>query len=288
MLQTITPFRQLARAYASLLSGSSALTQLSAEAKRCAERGGEIELAITQQFHEAVKSLPRVEIGNIALYQRMGLTLLLDRKSLVDYAVIEHGEWEAPQVSYLTGLIKESLKTHPVTFLDLGSYWGLYSLMAMRAGVQTIHAFDADRHNFAQLQSQVFLNNAAGVINCHWRAISNKNGTIPFWDSRTHPDGNRGGVGVVQESDPRANAEVPCVRLDDYLPLSGQFIVAKMDLESHETEALQGMVNLFANNKVILQVEIYDEHMSSRQPILEQLGLRQIHRIGYDHYLTNF
>jgi FkbM family methyltransferase len=265
MLTSITPFRQLARLYSAALRSADSLENMPA--------------------HKVI--VHPAEKRDVDLYDRLGLRLLLDRASFVDREVIDSGCWEAEQVAFLTSIIRRQLQKSPVTFLDLGSYWGLYSLLAMRAGVQTIHAFDADRHNFAQMQAQVFLNDASSVVTAHNKAVSSEAGMLTFWDSRTHPGGNRAGVGVVPDDFPRATYKVPAVSIDEYLPMAGKFLVVKTDLESHEPQALRGMVNTIRNNRVVMQIECLDHNGEAILAEASKLGLRKVHEIAPDSYFTN-
>jgi len=291
MLQTITPIRQLARLYAAVLrigTGDKAVAARIDEQtntlKTVAEAVGQMSTALGTAIRE--RHAPPAQ--QFELHERLGLRLLLDRKSMVDRVVIETGSWEPEQTGFMERLIREQLKRQPVTFLDLGSYWGLYSLLAMRAGAQTIHAFDADRHNFAQLQAQIFLNNASGIITPHFKAVSAAAGVVTFQDSRDISDSNRAGAGVTLRAPTRKTFDVDCVSIDDYLPLNDEFLIIKMDLEGHEPSALRGLIKTLARHKAILQVEIYGKHAEESRPIIEELGLRPFHRIDVDHYFANF
>lgn len=224
----------------------------------------------------------------IDLYDRLGLTLLLDESSLVDKCVIDSGTWESDQLAYISGLTERFRKFDKPMFLDIGSYWGLYSLLAMKSGAfAEQYAFEADRHNFAQLQSNLFLNKAAGRIRAVNKAISEKEGTLNFWDSNDHPDGNRAGVGVIAWDEARVGYPVDAVSIDAFVPVTGRHILMKLDVEGHETQVLRGLTQTVANNKVVMQVEIFEQHHDQVFAEVERLGLRTIHTIYPDHYVTN-
>lgn len=282
MLTTITPFRQLARLYSAALRSADSLERIRAWTE-APPPPQPVEVPAPQVVVQPIEPEKRA----LELYDRLGLRLVLDRASLVDRQVIDAGHWEPEQIAFLTSVIRRQLQKTPVTFLDLGSYWGLYSLLAMRAGVQTIHAFDADRHNFAQMQAQVFLNDATSVVTAHNKAISSTAGMLTFWDSRAHPGGNRAGVGVVPEDFQMPTYKVPCVSVDEYLPMQGKFIIIKLDLESHEPQALRGMVNTIRDNKVVMQIECFDQNRDAILAETEKLGLRKVHEIAPDWYFTN-
>jgi FkbM family methyltransferase len=293
MLQTITPFRQMARIYGGFLSAVRSLSELTKakelQAQQMREHAEQMAGSLRDLASRLVASdtaQRRYDGSRVDVYGRMELKLLLDRASLVDRAVIESGTWEAPQTEYLIGLAKHFMKDDPV-FLDLGAYWGLYSLLAMRAGVRRIHAFDADRHNFAQLEAQIFLNDASSFITPHNKAISSTAGTVTFRDSRTAPGGNRAGAGVVGTDGGFVTVETPAVSIDEYFSFQGETIFLKLDLEGHEAQALEGMRKTIENNRVVLQIEMFPLHAADIMGVVETLGLRRIHSIEPDGYFTN-
>jgi FkbM family methyltransferase len=206
---------------------------------------------------------------------------------MVDNAVIWTSEWEAAQLSYMSKLTERIRKLNPI-FADVGSYWGLYSLVAMQSGAfKKIYAFEADRHNFAQLQANLFLNNAAHEITAVNCAASDAPGSVKFFDSRTHPDGNRGGVGVVGDRPGFSTYSMEAVPLDDAIDVVGQTILMKIDVEGYEASVLRGMKRLISQNKIVMQVEVFDDLSEKVFAETSRLGLRKFHRIGDDHYLTN-
>lgn len=224
----------------------------------------------------------------VDIYPRFGFNLMLDGSSLVDKCVIDSGTWEPDQLAYIAALTERFRKFDKPMFLDIGSYWGLYSLIAMQSGVfETQYAFEADRHNFRQLQANLFLNKTGGKIQAINKAVSSENGTVKFWDSINHPDGNRAGVGVIRWEDDRVGYPVEAVSIDKAIVAIDRYILMKLDVEGHEAQVLQGLTQTVANNKVVMQVEIFEQQHDQVFAEVERLGLRTIHKIYPDHYLTN-
>jgi FkbM family methyltransferase len=261
MLSRVTPFRQIARLYDSVLSISNSLVALA----------------------EALKPQKK----DVDLYQRFDMRLLLDKSSLVDRNIIENGSWEAEQTNFFMGLMGKFVGQKNSVFIDIGAYWGLYSLLALRYGVDTIYAFEPDRHNFAQLQAQIFLNGASGHIRPINKAVSISAATVRFWDSRTHPSGNRAGVGIVDKHFALPTYDVEAVSIDEHLQLEDATIGIKLDVEGHEPEALRGMTQTLKKNRVIMQIEVFDCNCDRILPLIETLGIREIKRISPDRYYTN-
>jgi FkbM family methyltransferase len=202
--------------------------------------------------------------------------------------VIDTGTWEPKQLEYFAGLVERFRGKPNAVFFDIGSYWGLYSFLTLQAGVfDEIYAFDADRHNFAQLQANLFLNNAAHAITAINKAVSDKPGQLSFWDSRTQPDKNRAGVGVIDEAAGLSSYTVEAVSVDSFVTSTGGNFLMKIDVEGHEESVLKGMHNTLAGNKVVMQIEVFEQDHERVFAEVSRLGLRQIHSIYPDYYLTN-
>lgn len=298
-IKRVTPFRQAFRAYSAILSNRDSLEALQEQHRVIAEQSSaelqdalarskaEFEETVTRTL-ESVAALVKPEPGTVDLFDRMGLRLLLDQDSMLDKRLVEAGEWEAEQVAYFGAMIERLRKKNPLVFLDIGSYFGLYSLIAHKScAFDQIHAFEADRHNFAQLQANLFLNRATKAVTSHNKAVGDKDGTLFMRDSTTHQDGSRAGVGVVDEASGFAGFHVPSVAIDSALHLSGCHVMMKIDVEGFEASVLRGLTQTIADNKVVMQIEVYDENAEPAVAEIDRLGLRQIHGIYPDRYLTN-
>ncbi|HDR9834722.1 TPA: FkbM family methyltransferase [Burkholderia multivorans] len=301
----MTPFRQIYRAYSTLigLRGSvDALTHrvdgvadrvdhLANRVDGVADAAGAIEPTLTK-INEAIGSIQESIAINakkpIDLYERHGFTFVLDKSSLVDRSMIETSQWEPGQVDFFTRLLEHFRGEAGNVFLDIGSYWGLYSFLALKSRLfDKIYTFEADPNNFAQLQANIFLNRAAREITAFNKAVSLKPGFLNVWNSLCHPDGNRGGVGIVADSFPQPTSMVESITIDGFLQLRGRNIAAKIDVEGHEFEVLSGMEQTIRDNRVIMQVEIYPAQYDAVFPLIDRLGLHRIHQVEHDFYLTN-
>lgn len=286
----VTPFRQLTRAYSALLNINHAVGNLHALQRDAIREGmAGVESAAGVQVAIAAVAQPIVApVRDVDVHERMGLNLLLDKSSLMDRCVIETGTWEPEQLAYVAELTERFRKFDKTMFLDIGSYWGLYSLLAMKSGVfAEQYAFEADRHNFAQLQSNIFLNHAAGKIKSINKAVSEEVAVLRFRDSTTHPEGNRAGASVIGWDEDFAGYAVDAVPIDLAVPVADRYILMKLDVEGHEAPVLRGLTQTVAKNKVVMQVEIFEQHHDQVFAEIDRMGLRTIHKIYPDHYLTN-
>lgn len=292
-LSAIPPIRQLSRFYSAILSIDGSLQEIRKEIDR---QGAALPSEI-KRIGDSLNDLSRIveraipDKHQIDIHVINGYRLLLDRASLVDRLVIEQGEWEGPQVRQLISLAERFRGKGDAIFLDVGSFWGYYTFMLHKTGLfSQIHAFDADKSNFSQLQSNVLLNGLSEVVKTHNFAVSDRAGLLTVRSSSAAPDGNRGAARVLEPHEIAGEASetsIQCDAIDNVIKVSNANIVVKMDVEAHEDRALKGMRELFSKNNVIAQIEIYDEQEVRVLPVIEELGLRPVGKIYPDHFFTN-
>lgn len=231
------------------------------------------------------------EIRSFSLWDRMGLSLFLDKTSLVDRALIEGGAWEPDHLNYLTKTaLRYADSSRDMVFLDIGAYFGLYAMVMARTNLfGKIVAFEADPLNFRQLCANLLTNDPHCLIEPRFIAVSDEPGEITYASSLHHPDGNRGGVGVNEGASVESTDTilVKTEKIDTLVPLKGKRIIAKIDVEGHEPRVLAGMRRLLVDNKAFLQIETFYK-LQEIKDILEPLGYRAVHRIKDDHFFTNF
>ena len=231
--------------------------------------------------------------GRYMVERRLGLRLLLDRENAVDRQIFISGSWEPECVDQLFGLIEQERRHHKgeAVFLDVGSHWGLYALLAHKTGhFSRIVAFEPDPTNYAQLQANLFLNDAAVAIEPRQLAASDREATFGLVLRTRH---NRGGTRLAEEGEA---AQVACraVRLDRELDFEGKLLVMKMDVESHELAAVEGMMGLLAKNHCVLQIEIWsatEELLARRLPFITEMlachGIKQVKQIDSDYFFVS-
>lgn len=234
---------------------------------------------------DTAQDAPTSEAPAFVLHSAFGLTLLLDPSSLVDRTVLKSGKWEQQQLALMDRATRAMSTTERGAFLDIGAYWGLYGILAHRAGARDVHIFEPDRRNFSQLQSQLFLNRLTGKVSVHPFAVSRNDGVVTFRDSETIPDGNRAGTSVVHAAFKDAY-QVRCRSLDTMFEWTERRVVIKLDIEGHEPSALRGMKTFIARNEVFIQVEIFPVHRTQTLAAAEEVGLRLVKKIEVDHYFV--
>ncbi|HEV8014664.1 MAG TPA: FkbM family methyltransferase [Stellaceae bacterium] len=225
----------------------------------------------------------RAELSAPAKYRlvkRDGAMFLVNYRDWADRMAIIHGLVERAQIDYLIGQIAAR---GCEVFLDIGAHMGSYAMMvALRTRCAKIVAIEPDPQNFAHLQANLLVNGLLDRVESRAVAITDSDGTVPFARSpQTHDVWSR-----ISDASRAATMVVPAARLDSLLPLSGQAIALKIDIEEHELRALGGMSQLLRNNRCFMQVECFDAALPDFTAAMAVLGYAMIRSIGHDRYFA--
>jgi FkbM family methyltransferase len=241
----------------------------------------------------ALSAYSRLFKGRYSIERREGMILLLDRENAIDWQLILSGRWEEPHTRALFRLAREQRPYcgNGAIFLDIGAHWGLYALKARETGLfGRIAAFEPDPTNFAQLQANLFLNRAESSIEAFRLAATDRERVFGLYQRTAH---NRGATRVV-ESDASDRAVVRGRRIDSLFDVSDALMVVKIDVESHELEAVAGIEKLLPRNRFVIQIEIWDtpkEESERRIKHLSELfgthGIRLVHAIDHDYFFAS-
>ena len=106
-----------------------------------------------------------------------------------------------------------------------------------------------------------------------------------------------GGYAIYSEDDKEFNKydknkiQKICVETkkgDNLLKLKNQKIAIKIDVERHEKEVLLGLEKLILNNKVFLQIEIFENMEKKVEDLLSQYNFIFISKNGKDFFYKNY
>ena len=211
-----------------------------------------------------------------------GIRYRLDYDDLVDRTIIRKGRWEHEQIVFL---FNEARRRGARVFFDIGANFGYYSLLAARLGIfDEIHAFEPHPETYRRLLWHISANGFDGAITPHNVAASDAARDMQMNIAK---DGNSGGRHVFTDGDNARSGTVTIKAqpLDSMFSFRGRNVCAKMDVEGHEMEALNGAHKLLANNNILLQVEVFPEHATRIAAVMES-GLSLIYYIEHDFYFV--
>jgi FkbM family methyltransferase len=220
--------------------------------------------------------------------QRMGIPLLLDRHSHLDRALLVRGSWERDQIAELTALCQRHRENsrHSV-FLDVGAYAGLYSILLQKTGLfDDILAFEPDPISSAQLRGNLFLNQVVGAVQVIEAAVTARSGSVTFHRAEDRRRVESGLDVDSNDAERISSFDVKAVRLDEVLDTQDSFVAAKIDIEGHELQALEGMAGVLARNRCVLQVESFEVNAPRVVAFMGDRGYRVAQRIRDDYFFV--
>ena len=180
--------------------------------------------------------------------------LLLDKSEPTSRELFAGYEYEFDEYA----LVTQSIKEEPVdVFFDIGANWGGYSLLAARAGVKRVEAFEPNRKVFGVLAANIVLNDFHNQIRA-WNIAAgseNKDGQLAI-DPRATDVSSLSPERMPDQWDYSHTQDCMIRRIGDFIPVRNQSVFIKIDVEGHENHALAGLESILENNKVRLLVEV--------------------------------
>lgn len=186
---------------------------------------------------------------------------------------LENG-WEKVSMKLWIELVKNSN-----TILDIGANTGVYSLVAATVNNHAkVYAFEPVKRTSDILKQNLELNPNLNIQLVE-KAVSNSDSLAEFYDLPTDSQYSASLNPEMLASFPnRISYEVETIRLDSYTELNNQKIdLIKLDVEMHEPEALEGMIETIKKNKPTIIIEILTNEIGVR---IEQL----LSDLGYIYY----
>lgn len=191
------------------------------------------------------------------------------------------GGYEHQEVDYLLAMVdREDFDA----FLDIGACFGLYTqVIAANSRIPRLHAFEPDPNNAQLLERICVLNQNTDRVRLWRHGVSDRD-SVAMLRSQADCVGNSS---IVDGLEGEGGEQVHLIRLDDHLEFSGSKLLVKMDVENHERFALKGMERLLRENRVFMQVEIFEDNFTVVDALLRAAGLHQVNRIRSNYYYSN-
>jgi len=212
----------------------------------------------------AATKVVKLPLGNQTLGQRLGRLVLPILGSRLPNPIIAYGHriyWESKSsYSFILETASESYEQETIcliqdllrsdmTFVDLGAYIGLYSLLAANSVGQKgkVYAFEPEPSNCTLLQKNVSANGYEEIITTINQAVSNQEGSFTLY------------IGEMEKSQSslyssrwigKQSLAVEVTTLDNFFAKKGwpPVHLIKMDIEGAEKPALEGMQQLMYRN----------------------------------------
>ena len=208
------------------------------------------------------------------------ILLNLDIRDSIDREIYFTGQYEEKQIQLLIENIK---KFNIHRFIDVGANIGVYALsIASSISNITVDAFEPHHGAFERMEVNVRQNNLSNIVNCHNLALSDENKEGYLSAGYRFGKYQSGGAKVS----PLGEIKIKQVRGDDIIKDSNNVIAIKIDVEGFELSVLRGFVNLIKNNKVFLQIEIFEAEFTKTSSFLEKYNFKLIDKGTFTHQET--
>ena len=244
-------------------------------------------------FKRIVPSLLKIFIkfskSNEVIIKNNKVLFHLNLMNPIDREIYLKGDYEKQQIDFLS----EQITKHKINFfLDVGAHMGFYSINMSKKNI-SIYSFEPVKKNFEQLKKNKNLNNIDNIF-LHNLALSDERKNIKMWV----PDKNKtGGFSIYNKNDEEIKKydEGKTYKIDsksdlgdNLIHLKNEKIAIKIDVERHEKNVLDGMRNILNNNKVIMQIELFEERKKEIFEYLKKNNYIHFYAIKKDYYFKNF
>lgn len=226
-------------------------------------------------------------------YNYFDIDLVGDINEPMDKEIYLFNEYENNQIKYLIQSIEKSNFQY---FIDVGANSGVYSLIIKKRFENIkIISFEPIKKSIKKFLINLKKNPGLNDIKIYKFGLSDKNTSLMMKSQVRDKYIQTGGFGVVNKNENLDNfhTEMALFKIgDDILNIKNKKIVLKIDTEGHEDSVLKGLIKLINNNKIFLQIEIYDRNFSIINKFLKKLNFLRIKSFSsdgkIDYYYKNY
>jgi len=209
-----------------------------------------------------------IYLGTIKINTRKGSFKMKATGGSLENEIFWKGIYNSlePETVWIIG--KLSLNANCI--IDIGANTGLYSLFVKAINAKyNIHAFEPSKNTFKELQENILLNRFDIYANNF--ALSNKNGFSTFYDTRENHQYSASLSPLMLKENPAYIYEineykVEVMTLDYYVEKMNIKIIdlVKIDVELHEPEVFEGMLNTMSDFRPFLLFEVLTNEIGDK------------------------
>jgi FkbM family methyltransferase len=208
------------------------------------------------------------------------IRLFINIKDPIDKIIFYKNEYEERQIKFLSDWIK---KNKPNIFIDIGANFGVYSLRISKLfQMLKVIAFEPVLTTFNKLKMNIKINNLGKKIKTYNAGLSNSNGLKKMIALKRRNYIQSGGFSfnVPREklNDENVIQYHKSMKGDGVLKFKKKKIVIKIDVEGYENKVLLGIKNLLKNNKILLQIEIFNNNFKKINKLLLKQNFKLINK----------
>ncbi len=248
------------------------------------------KIPVIKRFYPSIikKIYKIMNIENIN-YNYFNVLFCLNINEPIDKEILFFDNYEKSQINFL---IKNIEKENFSYFIDVGANSGLYSLIiAKKFEYLEIKSFEPVKLTFLKLKKNLSLNPTIKNIEIFNFGLSNNEANLLMKAYKKNDYIQKGGYGVATKDEDLSKLHTEYAsfkKADDILNLLNKHLIIKIDVEGHEKKVLDGMNKIISNNKVLIQIEIFDWNFRIIDTFLREKKFRMINSINNDNKIDYF
>jgi len=236
--------------------------------------------------------IKKINFRNYIIINHNNFRLKLNLNNPIDIQIYLTKKYEEKNIIFLKNLIK---KNNINFFFDIGAHMGFYSMnIAAFFPKIYIKSFEPIKGNFYQLKENAKLNKYSNRIDIYRKALSNKTKKLKMWvpiKTKT------GGFAIYNKKDKELKKynkkkisyeSAISVKLDNISKIKNKKIAVKIDVERHEKFVILGGEKFFNNNKILLQVELFNDRKKEVDLKLKKMNFKFIKCNKKDNFYSNY
>ena len=220
------------------------------------------------------------------------IRLFINIKDPIDKIIFYKNEYEEMQFKFLSEWIN---KNKPNIFIDIGANFGVYSLRISKLfQMLRVVAFEPVLTTFNKLKMNIKINSLEKRIKTYNLGLSNTNGQKKMVALKRRNYIQSGGFSFNIPKRKLTNEEITqyhkTIKGDKVLKFKKKKVVVKIDVEGYESKVLLGIKNLLNNNKILLQIEIFDDNFKKINKLLLEKKFKLINKFNKtsDYFYINY
>ena len=220
------------------------------------------------------------------------IRLFINIKDPIDKIIFYKNEYEEMQIKFLSEWIN---KNKPNIFIDIGANFGVYSLRISKLfQILKVVAFEPVLTTFNKLKMNIKINSLEKRIKTYNLGLSNTNGQKKMVALKRRNYIQSGGFSFNIPKRKLTNEEITqyhkTIKGDKVLKFKKKKVVVKIDVEGYESKVLLGIKNLLNNNKILLQIEIFDDNFKKINKLLLEKKFKLINKFNKtsDYFYINY
>lgn len=217
---------------------------------------------------------------NRGYFKIKNIRMFLDFLDPIDRQMILYQEFENLEINFL---IKQINNNKVDYFLDVGANCGFYSIyIAKELSNIKILSFEPNKEAYFKfnktLQKNPKLSKKIQLVNF---GLSNKSTKLKMQSMVKHGYAQTGGSSIINNNEYEAHEKYfgDFKIGDESIKLYNEKIAIKIDVEGHEIYVLEGLKKIIKKNKLIIQIEIFENNFTIVNNFLLSFGYKNIFKV---------